>query len=111
MCSCLHGLIKCESIKCPPLKCRPEERRIVKNECCASCVGEFGCGVALARTRNRRAYFFINTYNASTSIKIKRSVLIIPELDLIFIFRKNVENKRLLSFARFHTEVANAYTK
>lgn len=40
MCSCLHGLIKCESIKCPPLKCRPEERRIVKNECCASCVGE-----------------------------------------------------------------------
>lgn len=40
MCSCLHGLIKCEQIKCPPLKCRPEERRLLRDECCESCVGK-----------------------------------------------------------------------
>lgn len=40
MCSCLHGLIKCEAIKCPPLMCRAEERRRIKDECCESCVGK-----------------------------------------------------------------------
>lgn len=40
MCSCLHGLIKCEQIKCPPPKCRPEERKILRDECCESCVGK-----------------------------------------------------------------------
>lgn len=42
MCSCLHGLIKCEAIKCPPLLCRADERKVLAGECCASCVGELG---------------------------------------------------------------------
>lgn len=39
MCSCQHGVIKCEPMKCPRLMCRADEQQVQGTaECCASCV-------------------------------------------------------------------------
>lgn len=41
MCSCQHGVIKCEAMKCPKLICRgDEQQRQTEGECCASCISK-----------------------------------------------------------------------